>query len=159
LIGLVAIVSLMSMQYPLLTASEVETTDREVRAVIQTYYRLFNEQNPKGMSEQLFHLPWIYLDPEGARVFESREETAKLFEDSLTSIVPRGWGRSDFPDPNVCVLSLGAATVSGTFFRYKKDGSVLSEHGVSYFLGRTPGGWRVTALSSHPPGRAVACKE
>jgi hypothetical protein len=155
----VVFLSLLGFQHPPLIASEVETADREVRAVIQTYYRFFNERNPKGMSEGLFHLPWIYLDPQGARLFESREETAKLFEESLSSIVPRGWDHSDFPEPNVCVLSLGAATVSGTFFRYKKDGSVLSEHGVSYVLGRTPDGWRVTALSSHPPGRAVVCSE
>jgi hypothetical protein len=152
-------VSLLGLQYPPLTASEVGAADREVRVVIETYYRLFNERNPTAMSEQLFHLPWIYLDPEGARLFENREETAQLFEESLASIVPRGWVRSEFPEPNVCVLSLGAATVSGTFYRYKKDGSVLSQHGVSYVLGRTPSGWRVTALSSHPPERAVACKE
>jgi hypothetical protein len=145
-------------QYPPLTASEVDAVEREARAVIQSYYRLFNEQNPKGMSEQLFHLPWIYLNPEGTRLFTSREETAALFEDSLASIVPRGWARSDFPSPTVCVLSLGAATVSGNFYRYRKDGSVLSEHGVTYIVGKTADGWRVVSLSSHPPGRAIGCR-
>ncbi|HXV65482.1 MAG TPA: hypothetical protein VEK15_32600 [Vicinamibacteria bacterium] len=148
----------LTAQYPPLTASEVEAVEREARAVIQTYYQLFNEQNPKAMSEQLFHIPWIYLNPEGTRLFTSRQETAELFEESLAAMVPRGWERSDFPSPTVCVLSLGAATVSGNFHRYKKDGSVLSEHGVTYIVGKTAEGWRVVSLSSHPPNRTIGCR-
>jgi hypothetical protein len=157
MVGAVFFLGVLSLQYPQLTPAEVETVEREALAVIATYYRLFNERDPKGMSERLFHVPWIYLNPGGARLFESREETAKLFEESLSSIVPKGWARSDFPRPRVCALSLGAATVSGTFYRHKKDGSVLSEHGVSYVLGKTADGFRVTALLSHPPGVALSC--
>jgi hypothetical protein len=146
-------------QYPPLSSPEVAGVEREARALIENYYRLFNERDPRGMSEQLFHVPWIYLNPEGTRLFESREETASLFEESLASIVPRGWARSEFPNPTVCVLSLGAATVSGNFYRYKTDGSVLSEHGVTYVVGKTEAGWRVVSLASHPPGRAIACKD
>jgi hypothetical protein len=149
----------LAAQNPPLSDAEVAEVGREARAVIETYYRLFNQRDPRGMSEKLFHIPWIYLNPDGTRLFESREETAALFEESLASIVPRGWARSEFPNPTVCVLSLGAATVSGNFYRYKTDGSVLSEHGVTYVVGKTETGWRVVSLASHPPGRAIACKE
>jgi hypothetical protein len=159
---LLAILALASgtarAQYPPLSEEEITRVREEVTAVIETYYRLFNDKNPKAMSEELFHIPWIYLNPEGTRLFSTREETAALFEESLAAVVPRGWERSAFPKPSVCVLSLGAATVSGNFYRYKKDGSVLSEHGVTYVLGKTADGWRVASLSSHPPGRELVCK-
>jgi len=146
-------------QYPPLSAEEVKEVETEVRSVIHSYYQLFSSRDTKAVGERIFHVPWILLDPEGARVFHSAQETRALFESSLAQIVPRGWERSDLPRPTVCVLSLGAATASGTFYRYKKDGSVLSEHGVTYFFGKTPHGSRIASLSSHPPGRGVECED
>jgi ketosteroid isomerase-like protein len=146
-------------QYPPLSADETANVEREVRAAVRAYYQLFSSRDTKAVAERIFHVPWILLDPDGATVFSSAEETQKLFEGSLAQVLPRGWERSDFPSPSVCVLSLGSATASGTFYRYRKDGSVLSEHGVTYVFGKTPDGWRILSLASHPPGRGVECRD
>ena len=146
-------------QYPPLSAEEVAKVEREVTAAVATYYQLFSSRDARAVGARIFHMPWILLDPEGAKVYSSVEETAALFESSLAQILPQGWERSDFPSPRVCVLSLGSATVSGTFYRYKKDGSVMSVHGVTYVFGKTPDGWRIASLSSHPPGRGVECQD
>ena len=156
IVGLTA--ATVRAQYPPLSAEEIAKVEREVAAAVETYYQLFSSRDARAVGERIFHMPWILLDPDGAKVFSTPEETATLFESSLAQILPKGWERSDFPSPRVCVLSLGAATASGTFYRYKKDGSVLSAHGVTYVFGKTPDGWRIASLSSHPPGRGVECQ-
>jgi len=57
------------------------------------------------------------------------------------------------------VLHTGAAIASGKFYRYKKDGSVLSENAVTYIFGKTDKGWRIVSYGGHGLDRVVPCQD
>ena len=80
-------------QYPPLSAEEIAKAEREVTAAVQTYYQLFSSRDAKAVGERIFHMPWILLDPDGAKVYSTPEETRALFESSLAQILPKGWER------------------------------------------------------------------
>lgn len=142
-----------------LSGEEVAKIKNEVTAAVHHYYRLFTERNMKALPEEVFHVPVIYLSPEGAQVDATPSAVTARTEASLKRLLESGWDRSEFPSPNVCVLHPGAAIASGKFHRYKKDGSVLSENAVTYLFGKTDKGWRIVSYGGHGVDRVVTCKD
>lgn len=144
---------------PSLSAEEIAKVKEEVTAAVHHYYRLFTEKNMKALPEEVFHVPLIYLSPEGAQVDGTASEVTARTEANLKRLLESGWDRSEFPSPNVCVLNASAAIASGKFYRYKKDGSVLSENAVTYLFGKTEKGWRIVSYGGHGLDRVVPCKD
>jgi hypothetical protein len=140
-----------------MSADEIANVKKEVTAVVHRYYQLFSERNMKALPQEIFQLPFVLLSPEGARVEPTAEAMNARNEASLKRLLESGWDRSEFPSPQVCVLNPGAAIASGKFFRYKKDGSVLSENAVTYVLGKTDKGWRIVTFGGHALDRVVPC--
>jgi hypothetical protein len=144
---------------PSLTTDEIAKIKKEVTAAVHHYYRLFSERNTKALPEEVFHVPLIYLSPEGAQVDATPQEVTARTEGNLKRLLESGWDRSEFPSPSVCVLNAGSAIASGRFYRYKKDGSVLSENAVTYIFGKTAKGWRIVSYGGHPLDRVVPCQD
>ncbi len=142
-----------------LSKDEIGKIKQEVTAVVHRYYQLFTERNMKALPQEIFHLPFVLLAPEGAQVELTAEAMTTRNEGNLKRLLESGWDRSEFPSPQVCVLNSGAAIASGKFFRYKKDGSVLSENAVTYILGKTDKGWRIVTFGGHGLERIVPCKD
>jgi hypothetical protein len=148
----------LAQQKPL-SADEVEKIKEEVIAAVHTYYRLFTERNMKAVGERVYHAPASFIGPDGVQIYATPAEVTARFEKSLQDLLKDGWDRSEFPKPAVCVLNANAAIASGTFYRYKKDGSVLSENGVTYWFGRMKEGWRIVSFTGSPVGTTVTCDD
>ena len=88
---------------------------------------------------------------------ETRAEVRQWVVDAHARLDAQGYGRSAMPDRNICVLSSGAAMVSGRGVRYRKDGRVFGEYGWTYTVVRTDNGWRIVSIFGHDPSLAVRC--
>jgi hypothetical protein len=144
---------------PTLSQQEIAKIKKEVTDVIHHYYQLFTERNMKALPQEIFELPFVLLGPEGVKVELTAEDMTERNEANLKKLLESGWDRSEFPNPSVCVLNPGAAIASGKFYRYKKDGSVLSENAVTYILGKTDKGWRIVSFGGHALDRIVPCQD
>ena len=140
-----------------MSAADVATVKTEVTAAIDKYYRLFSEQNPTALSEEVFNIPWIVIGGSGPQADVTKEQAAARFQGSMKQLVESGWGKSVFTTENVCVLSANSAIASGYNTRYKTDGGVMSVGGVSYLLGKSKAGWRIVSYTGHARGKIVRC--
>jgi hypothetical protein len=142
-----------------LTSAQIAQIKKDVAAAVHTYYRLFTERNMVALGEQVYHSPWLQLGATGIEVDETPADVTKRFDASLKRLLESGWDRSEFANPVVCVLNGGAAIASGTFKRYRKDGSVISENGITYLFGKTSQGWRIVSFAGHAANKLVTCND
>ncbi|MGH9320469.1 MAG: DUF6841 family protein [Vicinamibacteria bacterium] len=140
-----------------LSDAEIAQVKKDVTAAVHHYYRLFTERNMKALPQEVFHVPLIHIGPDGVQVYATPEAVTERFEASLKGLLENGWDRSEFPSPSVSVLHASGALASGKFYRYKKDGSLLSENAVTYVFGRTDRGWRIVSFTGHGVDRVVTC--
>ena len=153
----ILVTPLFAAQQPELAASDVATIKTEVTAAVDKYYRLFTEQNPNALAEDVFHTPWFVLGGNGPQADLTKEAAVARFQASMKQLVESGWAKSVFTTENVCVLNRNAAIASGYNTRYKKDGTVMSVGGVSYLFGKAKEGWRIVSYTAHAKDKVVRC--
>jgi NTF2-like protein (DUF6841) len=99
----------------------------------------------------------MLLNAKGPMVMASVAEIKQKWEGLLQPLVADGYAKSEWPTRNICILNDATAIVSGHFVRYRKNGSVIGEYGVTFTLARTGDGWRITAVIPHEPDRVLQC--
>ncbi len=142
-----------------MTSADIAKVKKEVTEAVHTYYRLFTEQNMTALGTQVYHTPWMQLGASGIEVDQTPADVTKRFDASLKRLLEQGWAKSEFANPVVCVLNPGAAIASGTFKRYRKDGSVISESGITYLFGKDKDGWKVVSYAGHATTKLVTCND
>jgi hypothetical protein len=125
----------------------------EVNAFMDQYWSLFSAGRIDELAQHVYH-PFGQLSNGG---HSSLEELKKRFPDTRKTLLAGGYGRSNMPTRNICVLSTNVAVVSGRGFRYLKDGGVMGEFGWTYTLLKGTDGWRMVSIYSHDPGKALIC--
>lgn len=147
----------VTAQQAVLTPQQIAQVTKEVTEAVHTYYRLFTEHNMTALGTQVYHTPWMQLGANGIEVDQTPAEVTKRFDASLKRLLEQGWAKSEFANPVVCVLNPGAAIASGTFKRYRKDGSVISESGITYLFGKAKDGWKIISYAGHATTTLVTC--
>jgi hypothetical protein len=130
-----------------------QTTRAEVNAFMDQYWELFSAGKIDELVERIYH-PSGQLSNQG---HASIEELKKRFPDSRKALLAAGYGRSQMPVRNVCVVSPTVAVVSGRGLRYLTDGKVMAEFGWTYTLLKGATGWRMVAIFTHDPNKALTC--
>ena len=142
-----------------LTPQDLARIKKEVTAAIHQYYRFYTERNMKAMGDQVYFAPFIGVGANGITVQPTADAVTKNHEGALKRLLDGGWDRSEFPNPTVCVMNAGAALASGTFSRYRKDGTVISTNGITYWMGKAPDGWKIISFTGHAQGKLVQCND
>jgi hypothetical protein len=148
-----AVLGLTAWAQPLDEAARQDVQD-ELNAFFDQYYEWYSAGSADEISRHAYNVPYQLGN---GTALATRAEVRQWVEDAYTRLDAQGYGRSAMPDRNICVLSSGAAMVSGRGVRYRTDGSELGEYGWTYTVVRTDEGWRIVSIFGHDPGVAVRC--
>jgi hypothetical protein len=140
-----------------ITASRETTIKAEINVFLDQYTRWFEADRADLIAERVYLAPSVRLDATGLILMASVDEIKRRWEGLLQPLIADGYTKSEWPTRNICILNDATAIVSGHFVRYRKNGSVIGEYGVTYTLTRTGDGWRITAVIPHEPGRVLQC--
>ena len=154
--GLLAITILMGVPaaaQPVDEAARGGVRD-ELNAFFDQYYEWYSAGRADEISQHAYNVPYQLGD---GTALTTRAEVRQWVVDAYARLEAQGYGRSAMPERNICVLSAGAAMVSGRGVRYRTDGSVFGEYGWTYTVVMTDGGWRIVSIFGHDPGVAVRC--
>jgi hypothetical protein len=135
------------------SASDEQVIRDEVNAFMDQYWALFSAGRIDELAERVYH-PFGQLSNTG---HASIDELKRRFPDTRKALLAGGYGRSNMPKRNICVLSSTVAVVSGRGIRYLKDGGVMGEYGWTYTLLKGSEGWRMVSIYSHDPNKALTC--
>jgi hypothetical protein len=127
----------------------------EVNAFMDQYWQLFSAGQIDQLVERIYH-PSGQLNNQGT---SSIEEMKKRFPDSRKALLAGGYGRSNMPKRNICLLTPTLAIISGRGMRYLKDGNVMGEYGWTYTIAKGPTGWKMLSILSHDPNTFVTCSK
>jgi hypothetical protein len=134
-------------------SSDEKALTKEVNAFMDQYWDLWSAGRIDQLAERIYH-PFGQLSNQGHRsIGEMKEE----FPATRQALVSAGYGRSQMPIRNVCILSPTVAIVSGRGMRYLTDGKVMGEYGWTYTLIKIQEGWRMVSIYSHDPKKALTC--
>jgi hypothetical protein len=125
----------------------------EVNAFMDQYWALWSAGQIDQLAERVYH-PFGQLSNAG---HASIAELKQRFPDTRKTLLDGGYARSNMPKRNICILSPTVAVVSGRGIRYLKDGGVMAEFGWTYTLLKGATGWRLVAIYTHDPGKALTC--
>jgi hypothetical protein len=134
-------------------AGDEQALRKEVNAFMDQYWELWSTGQIDQLVERIYH-PFGQLSNQG---HSSIEQLKAAFPQTRKTLLAGGYGRSQMPKRNVCILSPTVAVVSGRGFRYLTDGKVMGEYGWTYTLIKGATGWRMVSIYSHDPNRALTC--
>ena len=138
-----------------LDAATRQALRAEVDAFFDQYYAWYSVGAAEEIARHAYNVP--YLRGDGSALVTQQEGVSQWVSEAWTRLDAQGYGGSDMPDRNICVLSATGAIVSGRGVRSRKDGSMLGEYGWTYMVLKTPDGWRITSIYGHDPDLAVTC--
>jgi hypothetical protein len=131
----------------------------DIRAAWDQYIRDFSARRADLIAERSYTAPSASLAGAGVVFSMTPADVKARFESSISTLVAKNYERSDTRTANICILNDGAAILSGTFVRYLKDGSVMSEIAGTYLFAKTAPGWRIVAQVGHSADRVMTCPD
>lgn len=116
------------------TPEKEKLISSEVSSVIDQYNQWFGAGRTDLIAQRTYSSPSIRLAPTGPTVMMTTEEVKKHFESILKPLHDDGYARSEWVEKNIRVLNESAVVVSGSFIRYRKDGTKIGHFAGTYFL-------------------------
>jgi hypothetical protein len=90
------------------------------------------------------------LTPQGVLSAPDRATLAKSLVPLIAGLTARGYGRSEFVQPEVTVLSGRTELVRGVAVRYTSAGTELERIPLGYLMDRAESGWKIAVLIVGP---------
>ena len=112
---------------------------------ILEYYRVFSTLDVNAIASY-FCEPSMTVAPQGMFAATNRAALADSLAPLVHSLKAKGYGRSEYVQPEVTALGETAALVRGVAVRYTPTGSELERIPLTYLVRRTDAGWKIAVL-------------
>jgi hypothetical protein len=103
--------------------------------------------------------PFVAVGPRGATVAKTRAEAEAIYANVLHGLKSKGFQRAAYADLRVKMLTTATALVTGEATRFNTEGKEYEKAAATYLLRKTSDGWRITILTTQPPGTVVLAPE
>jgi ketosteroid isomerase-like protein len=126
---------------------------RDEEAITQAftnYIQAFQTLDPHA-TIPYFHVPCMFIPPQGVRVLATAAEVEALFTQVMEDLKSRSYARSALLNLHVNQMSDNTALVTVSRARYATDGRELERFGETYTLRRIEGGWKIAVAMIHDP--------
>lgn len=112
---------------------------------VRQYYAVFSSLNMPAIVA-CFSEPCMSIAPAGVFTAANREDLAKAFTPIVEGLRAKGYGRSEFIEPEVTEMGNSSALVRGTAVRYSAAGPEIERLRIAYLMHRTEAGWKIAAI-------------
>jgi ketosteroid isomerase-like protein len=112
---------------------------------IDEYYRAFSTLNVSAIVSY-FSEPSTTMSAQGVMSAANHTALAHSLTPLLDGLSAKGYGRSEFVQPQVTMLGETAALVRGTAVRYTAAGPEMERVRISYLMNRGAAGWKIAVL-------------
>jgi ketosteroid isomerase-like protein len=112
---------------------------------IHEYYEAFSTLDIRAILS-FYCEPTLTVAPQGVLVASSHTTLADTIEPIVESLRAKGYGRSEFVEPDITMLGKTAALVKGIAIRYTAAGAEMERLPLGYLLYRSDAGWKIAAL-------------
>ena len=127
------------------------TDEAAVNRMLDEYYAAFSTLNIQAILPY-FHQPALLIGPPGVIALPTPAAVLPIFTPVMQNLRARGYGRSEFDQRKVKLLSAKSALASGIAVRYKSDGQELERVGITYMLHKTDDAWKFVVMVLHDAG-------
>jgi ketosteroid isomerase-like protein len=128
----------------------VAPDEEAITQAFKNYIQVFQSLDPHA-TLPYFHLPCIFIPPQGVRVLLTAAEVAALLTQIMEGLKARDYARSEVLDLHVNRMSGNTALVTVSRVRYATDGRELERFGETYTLRRIEAGWKILVAMIHDP--------
>jgi hypothetical protein len=118
---------------------------QSVLDAILEYYNVFRTLDLSVITSY-FCEPCMSIGPQGVFSAGNRTALVSAFGPVVDGLRAKGYGWSEFVEPQVTILSETAALVRGVAVRYAAAGPEIERIQISYLMHRTEAGWKIAVM-------------
>ena len=130
--------------------NDTELVERTYRA----YFTVFQMGNPRAITPY-WHLPSIFVSPEGNFGLTNLKEAEQFFDRLLFALRQRGYSRSVLTSVHVKQVADDLALVHARGDRFTKEGDVLERMSGLYTMRLIEETWRISTAVMMDPERTL----
>ena len=97
----------------------------------------------------LGHEPFMFISSGRTSMLSTHADIESWIKPIFADLKQRGYGRSEWPQLQVKLLTKDIAVASALIVRYKTDGAEMERFGATYLLRKTADGWRIAVFARH----------
>jgi ketosteroid isomerase-like protein len=112
---------------------------------VHEYYSAFSTLDLNAIAS-CYCEPCMWITPQGMFSAANRAALLGALGSIIEGLKAKGYGRSEFAEPQAAMLSETAALVRGVAVRYAAAGPELERIPISYLMHRTSAGWKIAVL-------------
>jgi len=112
---------------------------------VHEYYRVFSTLDVNAIVS-CYCEPCMTIAPQGVSSAANRAALANSLAPLVAGLKAKGYGRSEFVQPQVTVLGETDALVRGVAMRYTAAGPEMERLPISYLMHLGEAGWKIAVL-------------